>query len=278
MYNAIKRLALAALIAASMAACGDEEKEKADAILVEISQSLEAGDYAKALALMDTIDQHYPSQIEARRQVISLRPIGIEKETLAMMAAADSAIAFAQADLQGLEAKMKHVSGDDLEGYYVPADAFNPSFINSTGVEARVNDADFTFYVVAQTMGRSHGIRAVELSSADGGRYESESIPADSERRFTIEGSESAVFIPEEVEGLGQWTLSAGPITAARILTSKGAVDVKIKGPQQRAFATAWQYADARGRLQQASRRRAMLEQRLQIARDQIANTSTSTD
>jgi len=275
MYNAIKYLAIAAIAVSALASCsGDEDKEKVDGLLVEINQSLETGDYAKALALMDTIDQHYPAQVEARRQLISLRPKGIEKETLAMMAASDSAIAFAQADLQGLEAKMKHISGDDLEGYYVVADAYNPAFINTTGVEARVNDADFTYYVVAQTIGKRQGIRAVELKAANGATAQSDAIPADSERRFEIEGSESAVFIPEEVESLGEWAQSAGPIGSARIITSKGGVDVKLKGGQQSAFAIAWQYADARRRLFDATNRRAMLERRLQIARDQIANTA----
>lgn len=274
MYNAIKYLAIAAVAASALASCsGDEDKERVEGLLVEINQSLEAGDYANALALMDTIDQRYPSQIEARRQVTALRPRGIEKETLAMMAAADSAIAFAQADLQGLEPKMKHIPGDELEGYYVAADAYNPSFINTTGVEARVNDADFTYYIVAQTIGRRQGITAVELKSAAGATAQSDAIPAGSERRFEIEGSESAVFIPEEVDRLGEWAQAAGQIASARIVTAKGGVDVKLKGGQQSGFATAWQYADARRRLYDATNRRAMLERRLQIARDQIANS-----
>lgn len=279
MCNAIKILSIAALAASVLASCsGDGDKERADALLVEINQSLEAGDYAKALALMDTIDRHYPAQIEARRQVTALRPRGIEKETLAMMTSADSAIAFAQADLQTLELLMKHIPGDDLEGYYVVADAYSPSFINTTGVEARVNDADYTYYIVAQTIGRRQGIAAVELMGTDGASARSESIPADSERRFEIEGSESAVFIPEEVEALGQWASEAGDLASARIITGKGAVDIGLKGAQRSAFGTAWRYADARRRLYDATARRTMLERRLQIARDQIANHTPTED
>lgn len=274
MCNATKFLAIAALAASTLVSCGDPDKDKVDGLLVEINQSLEAGDYNKALALMDTIDQHYPQQIEARRQVTALRPKGIEKQTLAMMASADSAIVFAQADLEGLESLMKHIPGDDLEGYYVVAAAYNPAFINTTGVEARVNDADYTYYIVAQTIGKRQGISAVELNAESGASMQSDAIPADSERRFDIEGSESAVFIPEEVEALGQWAQDAGNLTSARIITAKGGVDVKLKGAQQSAFGTAWRYADARRRLYDATNRRAMLERRLQIARDQIAATA----
>lgn len=276
MYNAIKNLIGTTLVAALMAACSstDPDKEAAQQLLEEATLQIEAGNALQALALMDTIDQKYASQVEVRRHVMGLRPKAIGQVAVSRMASADSMLAVTQLEINELQGQFKHVSGDDLEGYYIVADA-PQNFINTTGIQPRVNDANNMFYIVAQTGGKKIAIRKVALKSGNGD-FESQAIPAESARVVIIEGSELATFLPEEVNELGEWAAqNASAITGAVILGDKGQLPVKLTAAQAKAIGTAWRYATALQRHKQAAILREKLDRQLQIARDQAAQYTT---
>ncbi len=233
----------------------------------------ESGNPILAKSLLDSIDSQYPSQLEVRRLATTLRPQAIEKITVQQIASADSMLAKAQLDIAELEPLMKHISGGELEGYYVVADAYNPSFINTTGIEGRVNDNNMLYYMVAQNRGKAIGINAIELTS-DGSQMRSESIPDGNPRVDVVEGGEIATFLAEEVTSLGKWA-SENQVKGATIIGSKGNTKVKLTDKQAAALGTAWKYANAKARERQTRILRERLERQLQIARDQIAKTAT---
>lgn len=272
MYSAIKRIGTALAIAAMMASCSqaDPDKKAAQELLAEATRLMGEGNAEQALALMDTIDTKYASQVDVRREALGLRPRAIEQVTMRQISVADSLLAATQIEINELQGAFTHVSGDDLEGYYIVSGA-KGGFINSTGIEPRVNDANHMFYIVAQISGKTIGINQIILSGADGSMA-SQTIPASSARVAAIEGSELASFLPEEVNDLGQWAAEhSGSISKATVAGTKGKQEVKLSADQAAAIGKAWRYASAMQRHRQAALLREKLDRRLQVARDQAA-------
>ncbi|MCD8386220.1 MAG: hypothetical protein LUD17_04930 [Bacteroidales bacterium] len=274
MCNAASKAILLVAVASMAMGCSkkNEEKEAASALVETIEQQLAQGQYEEALALMDTVDKKYPTQIDERKRVTALRPKAIEQATMQQMAHADSLLAEITLQLAEIEPKMKHIDGNSLEGYYVVADAYNPSFINATGVEPRINDANLTYYVAAQSKDKTIGLNQVALNTPQQECVSNE-IPAGSARVEVVEGSEIAVFIPEEVNELGAWAWdNASQINGATLYGTKGNQKVKLNPKQAASFGIAWKYADLKLRQRSAQLLREKLDRRLQIARDQSAN------
>lgn len=280
MYNAFSTPLALAACALLLAACAKQDPDKlaADDLVGRIEIELQASRPISAMALMDSVDKLYPSQIEARRKVTAMRPKAIEMASIEQIAKADSIIAATQLQLAELEPRMKHIDGGDLDGYYVADGAGKGAFMNATGIQARVNDDNFTFYIVAQTRGKKIGINQIALNTATGEML-SQQLPAGSARVVEIEGSELATFLAEEVADLGAWTAdNAADIKGAMIYGAKGSQRVALTPDQARAIAAAWQYSSAKMRHTNALMLREKLDRQLQVARDQIANTALSID
>ncbi len=262
-----------ALIGASLTACSDKNPEEALAkdYMLQVTNAIDGGDYTLAMAWMDSIDKRCPTQIEARKQVTTMRAQAMEQLTLKQIATTDSLIAATQLESEQLEPLMKHIPGDDLEGYYVVADAYKADFINSTGIEPRVNDADFNYYIVAQNKGKAIGIRQITLNTATS-EFSSQSLPAGTARLQTVEGGELASFLPEEVAELGAWAAD-NDVKGAVINGTTGNVPVKLNAKQAASFGTAYRFANSKLRNRQARIVREKLERQLQIARDHQANS-----
>ncbi len=260
--------------ALTMSSCGSDNKEQnaAEAALASADSLISCGDYTQALEALDSIEARYPQMIEVRRKAHDLRPVAVEKLTIKQIQSADSLIATTQQRLSELEGNFNHISGNGLEGYYLPKSYTSSGFTNTTGVQPRVNDADGMFYLVASNTGNPLNINQVALVIG-GQEYASEVIPAASERSTKIEGGEIATFLPEEVNAIGASASEAGvPVTEIVLIGTKGRKKVKISPVQGTDIAKAWQYGTQKNQLKSALMLREKLDRRLQIARDQLAN------
>ncbi len=274
----LKNFFLAFVTALLVTACHQKnpEEEAANTYMQNANAALQAGDYASALVWMDSVDKRCPNQIDVRLQVTILRAQTMQSATIAQISRVDSLMATSLRDIEALEPLMKHISGDDLEGYYVVADAYKPDFINSTGIEPRVNDANFTFYIVAQNRGREIKISQITLNT-ETSEFSSQVLPDGTARLQTVEGGELASFLPEEVYDLGAWA-AQNPIKGAVINGRSGNVPVKLNDNQASAFGIAWRYANAKLTNRQAHMERERLERQLQIARDHEAEYQSEYD
>ena len=283
MLNVVKTNFL--IFSAAIAACcfvgcsseKNEKKEKANQLIEQIKINIDKGNAAVALALMDSIDSLYSDQIEERRIVKALRPKAIELSAIEQIAQTDSLIALAQLELAQLTPQMKHIDGNGLEGYYVVSSAYDPNFIKSSKFEARVNDSNNMFYIVAIVNGRSIGINQVGLNSTDG-ECRSALINSRDNQGGVIEGSELASFMPEEVDSLGRWAYdNMGSIKSGIIYGNKGNVKFNITPAQAKAMGTAWRFANQKAQERNALIHREKLDRMLQISRDQAANAAIDT-
>lgn len=272
MCNAISKSLAIAACALALASCGgNDDKDKAEALLAEVEQQLAAGNPDQALALMDSLDSAYPAEIETRRKLLALRPQAMEATLMQQMQAADSIRAFAQVELDQIAPLMRHVPGNaPIDGHYVVGNASKGDIMGKTTFEPRVDDDNLLFFIVANNAGRPIGISRVQLTS-DAGACESQAInPA---LVLVVEGKEAARFSPESVADLGQWAAEQPTITGGAIIASDGKqINVKFSKAEAEAFATAWRFAALSRTVKDATALYLKLNNQLQVARDQGAN------
>lgn len=267
-------LAAGAAILIHSCSSTDPDAQAAQARVDGARELISTGHYAEALAELDSVDALYPRQITARREGAGLRPLAIAHLAERKIQSTDSLIAVTQAELATLDGEFRHVDGGELEGYYIPRTEPSTPFTSGTGIQPRVNDADFRFYLVASNTRGTVGISRLRLNVA-GQDIASLPIPPGSSRSLTLEGSEIATFLPEEVDSLGQRVFDAGgQIGAAALEGAKGSVKINVTPRQAAAIATAWRYGHLKQQLRSALILREKLDRQLQIARDQAANTA----
>lgn len=271
-------LILAAACAVALVSCDSQatrDREAAQALVEQARQNIDSGNYENAIALIDSIDRAYPSQVECRRSAIPMRATAMKGYSEQRLMQTDSLVTVLQASIGEFTDVMHHVKGDgDLDGYYVVNTAYNPEFASSPGMQVRVSDLDYSFYIVASSGEKRIGVTQIVLSSPEGAKA-SAAIPDDSPRAGDIDafGSDIASFRSEEVAELAAWAAdNTSAINRLVIKGSLGEVETKLSSAQVSAIATAWRFADIASRLQQALRLKEKLEKQLVLARDQELN------
>lgn len=264
-----------------LAGCSQKnsDEEAARALMAQAEANINDNRPARAIELLDSLNRAYPAETEVRREAMSLRPKAMEMITIQQIASTDSILLAAQAEIDRLSPEFKHIPGDDLEGYYVYAKAYNPNFVNAAqAVEPRVNDANFMFYIAAQNRGKATGLNSIAITDRSGATCRSEAIPASSARLVNIEGAEMASFLPEEVDSLGHWCAERPQDLASVTLSGpKGSVNIKLNASQAEAFAAAYRFATAHQRRASGAIVREKLDRQLQLTREQQARTTTET-
>lgn len=269
---------LVAALATALTACDSEarkEEKAAQALAAEAQTNFDNGNYETAIALVDSIDKAYPAQVAVRRSAIPLRTKALKEYSEQKLVQTDSLVTVLQAAIGEFTDVMHHVKGDDdLDGYYVVKSAYNPDFYNFIGIQPRVSDLDYSFYIVASVADKKVGVTQIVLSSPDG-QMASTAIPAESERAGDADafGSDIASFRAEEVAELASWAAdNSAAINKLTIKGSLGEVETKLTPAQVSAISTAWRFADVASRLQKAMRLKEKLEKQLVLARDQELN------
>lgn len=256
----------------------NEDEKAARALMAQAEANINDNRPERAIELLDSLDHAYPAETAVRREAMSLRPKAMEQITIAQIAATDSILLAAQAEIERLSPEFKHIPGNGLEGYYVYAKAYNPNFVNAAqAVEPRVNDANFMFYIAAQNRGKATGLNAIAITDRSGATCRSEAIPASSARLVNIEGAEMASFLPEEVDSLGRWCAERPESLASVSLTGpKGSVNIKLNAAQAEAYAAAYRFAAAHQRRASGAVVREKLDRQLQLTREQQARVMTN--
>lgn len=270
MFNAINKtlFAGAILAAATLSACSDKEKAGAQELYDKSEAAIAAADYSGALIMLDTLNSRYPAQTQLRKEALRLRAEAMQGIALDSISSESQHLAEATLEADKWRPLFRHVdSSVGLEGYYIPKSA-PEKVMTATGIQPRVSDKGF-FYIVANVEGRSIGLQSLEF--ADG--YETVSSSAISPARIVkVEGSESASFNPEDLEGIGAWLLAHPNATKLTIHGSKGNTTVKLDKALRTQLTDCYQYSAALQALHVASVRREKYERMLATARDQLAN------
>lgn len=269
MLNAInKTLVAGVLMAGMLAGCSDKEREGAMALYGAAEAHIDTNQYTQALATLDTLNARYPDQTQIRRDALRLRAMAMQGLALDSISAGSEALAAATIDRENRDPRFRHVdSSVGLEGYYLPK-GVNDKVMTATCIQPRVSDQGF-FYIVANVQGRSIGLQSIDF--VDGAESASSSAISPA-RVIRVEGSESASFNPEDLEGIGEWLLAHPGASKVVIRGSKGNATVKLDAALRSQLTECYEYSRALQAQRLASLKREKYERMLATARDQLAN------
>ena len=275
MLNVTAKSILAAVaMSLALTACGDKDKEKALELYSQTEAAIEARNYSGALVLLDTLNSRYPGQTEVRRQALCLRAAAMEGIAMDSIESVSEALAQATLDVDKWRPKFKHISSSvGLDGYFIPAGA-PEKVMTTTGIQPRVSEKGL-FYIVANVEGKAIGLKSLEFVE---GAASISSSAISASRVVKVEGSESASFNPEDLEGIGAW-LKDHPGTSKLILHgSRSTATVKINDKLRLQLVDCYEYSCALQAQRLASIKREKFERLLATARDQKANLTPVPD
>ena len=269
MLNAtIKSIAATVLAALALASCGDKDKAGATELFSQSEAAIASGDYAGAMTLLDTLNSRYAGQTEIRRQSLRLRAEAMQGIARDSIATVSRNLAEATLEVEKWSPEFTHVTSSvGLDGYFIPKGTAE-KMMTATGIQARVSEKGL-FYIVVNVQGKAIGLNSLEF--VDGAEQVSSS-DSSSSRVVSVEGSETASFNPEDLEGVGQWLMSHPGVSKVVIRGSKGNASVKVDAKLRAELTKCYEYSCALQAQRLASIRREKFERMLATARDQIAN------
>lgn len=264
-------LILATTLLFTLSGCLKSESEvSAEGLLAQAKNAVDASDTSLATTLLDSIDRAYPSETKVRRQALELRPKIVETETLKQIASTDSLLSFYEDQYRMLLEKMKLINDPQLvEPYYVAKKAYRDDFVNTTGIQARVDEIG-QFYLISSVKGLNLKHTSVTVT-VDSEQASTATIPYDGAANYRIEGSELVTYMTSQCEEIGKF--AATHRTGLGKLTFNGAKShtIQLQPAQISAIADAYEFSQSIVQARELYVQREKLERQLQIARDQQA-------
>jgi len=260
---------------------GKQENPEARNLLSEASAAFDRNDPNTATVLLDSLQKTYPSDLAIQREAMALRPKVIELTANALILQLDSLDNVDKATMTNLKPKLKWVKTPGMiEGYWIDAQSYNPNFMNSTGIEARVNEIG-QFYIVS-SVNPAGNLKHTSISLKVGNvNATTETVSYDGESNYRIGGGEVITFSPEQSDTIGAAAVKAiaESGTCQAVLTFhglKGNKSLRLSANQTAGIANAYNYSAAiiRARDNQVERQR--LNRTIEIARQQAAKTATT--
>lgn len=269
----IRTLAIAAVGAMAISACsGSKENPQARALLTAASDAYEVKDYNRATALLDSLQRAFPGEMAIQREGMTLRPKVIEQLAIIGIASIDSATIADNGTMERLKPLLKWVKTPGMiEGYWVDAKAYNPSFMNGTGIEARVSEIG-QFYIVSSANPQlKHTAVALDGPEASAA---TENVAYDGESNYRIGGGEVITFSPEQSDTIGavaEINIAANPASPLTLKFTGGkAKSQKLTPVQAQGIVNAYRYSRALIRARDNEVKRQKLEKTIEIARRQL--------
>lgn len=269
-------LASAAILAGALVSCSGRKDAdpQAQALYDGASEAFQARDYSRATLLLDSLQKTFPSELGLQREAMALRPKVIEQATLLKISTNDSLVATDRLCLEKLRPEMMWVKNPRMiEGYWVSKSAYNPDFMNTTGLQGRVSEIG-EFYIVSSMNPSSLHHTAVSLSDG-ASSVRTPDVAYDGESNYRISGSEVITFSPAQSDTIGKFAYSHADIPLTLTFHGKSSKSVKLTRAQVKALSDAYAYSRATIEARDLEAQRRHLEATLQVARNQIARTSS---
>ncbi|MDE6268406.1 MAG: hypothetical protein K2M04_04930 [Muribaculaceae bacterium] len=232
---------------------------------------------AEAIVLLDSLQRTYPKEKEAQRYGMWLRPRAIEQLTITEIAGVDSLLAVNKILYEQTLPLMKKIDNPELvESYWVVAESYNPEFLNSDGVQARVG-REGEFYMISSAVGGNLKHNSFSLKPSTGGSaVESGVVPYDDELNYRLDGTEVVTYMSESCDTIGQTAenLPEGTTSIVTLLGEGGKNrQIKLTALETSAIGTAHRFARSITDSRNLTVKRDKLERMLELARDQQART-----
>lgn len=243
------------------------DAEAAD-LLAKSKAELESGNPELALQLIDSLYKTYPSENDLLKEGLLLRPQAMIVLSEQGIVRCDSAIAAAKAEIDLMRSRMRWVQEKGMiEGFWIDRNCYNPSFFNTTGVQARVSDIGQFYIVSSVNPGTGHTSISV---SADGATASTPAVAYDGESNYRIGGGEVITFSPEQSDTIGNFVADRAGKTVTLSFNGKGRKSLSLSPKQAEGIANAYRLASAMASGRDNDIERQRLERQMQLARVQI--------
>ena len=267
----------AAILAAMLPACSGKPQvdPQAQSLYDQADGAYAAADYSRAILLLDSLQKGYPAEIALQKEGMALRPKVLEKATLLQISTNDSLMALDKIEADRLKPSLKWVKTPRmLEGYWVAAKGYDPSFMSKTAIQGRVSEIG-EFYIVSSA---NPAVGHTSISLSDGAvTVSTPAVPYDGESNYRIDGGEIITFSPAQSDTIGNLAFNSAGKPLTLLFNGKSSRKVKLSKDQAAALADTYAYARAVSRARKLAVERQRLEATLQVARDQIARTTPET-
>lgn len=275
-------LPVGSCLVALMCACGGkQENPQARELLDNANAAFEQQDYALATTLLDSLQKTFPSELGIQRESMALRPKVIEQTAVVQLQQLDSLDAADTSTLTALKPALKWVKTPGMiEGYWIDAKAYNPNFMNTTGIEARVNEIG-QFYIVS-SVNPACNLKHTSVTLKTGSEsVTTQTVPYDGESNYRLGGGEVITFSPEQSDTIGftaMQAVNANPSATGTLIFNgaKNTKSIRLNAAQTAAIANAYRYSSAVIRARDNQVQRQKLNRTIEIARQQAAKTSSS--
>lgn len=275
-------LPVGSCLIALMCACGGkQENPQARELLDNANAAFEQQDYALATTLLDSLQKTFPSELGIQRESMALRPKVIEQTAVVQLQQLDSLDAADTSTLTSLKPALKWIKTPGMiEGYWIDAKAYNPNFMNTTGIEARVNEIGQFYIVSSVNPAGSLKHTSITLKTASGSAT-TQTVPYDGESNYRIGGGEVITFSPEQSDTIGAAALhavSTNPSVSGTLIFNgaKTNKSIRLTAAQTAAIANAYRYSSAVIRARDNQVQRQKLNRTIEIARQQAAKASAT--
>jgi len=276
MFNARIKIILitSALVLTS---CGPSETEKKHAAAEELAAQIETflneKNYVGAIALIDSLNSAYPDEVELRKTTLLSRARAMEGMVLDSIPVYDAIMARVTLEKDSLDTFFVNVSVPGLDDYRVDRSVVDASFTSHTAAQPRLGDEQIPWTLAVNITGKTLHIFGLRLA-ADGKTVSEVTADNATERRIIGSGGEMFSFGPEDA-----WQISdalAGVSANAKlvlvVMGEKGDVDIAVNDRLRSAIERTARRAQLIREDHDARLSRELLERKLIIARDQIAN------
>ena len=270
MCNAATKLIATAALATMITACsGNSGKiDPATELYNQAEAQYQAGNPQQVYLLLDSIKSAYPDSVGLQRRGLMLRRQAFLIELADEIVLVDDSINQCIADVNALKPLIKTINDPRLvEPYSVAAAGYNPDFLSTTGIQARIDDAG-QFYIISslQSALKHTGIKLTASSeSAEAGP-----VPFDGELNYRLNGSEVITFSPMQSQAIGEFASSHRDQGATLQFTGGKSHSVKLNAKQVNAIADCYDYSKAMTRGRLLSLRREKLTRQQQLTTSQI--------
>lgn len=271
MFSAVNKWVIAIFMLVMLASCSNENERMAKQLLEDSNANILCGNYYRAVDLLDSLQETYPTFVEIQREGMHLRPKAIEGITLMETAQNDSLISVLEHEHNLLKDKFSFVNNSELvDGYYVVPEMNRPIF-DYTAVQPRLS-VDGKFYVISSLNGINIGHTAISLYLG-AENATTASVGYDGERNYRSGNTEMITFMPEECDTLGKFAFLHSDSRLSLKFIGKRIHSITLNNNEVRAIATTYRMSCVLSQLKKARLRKEFLEQQLLLARDQIART-----
>lgn len=270
MFNALTKISLITIGLIAISCNSSNNDQAAAQLLTESKTAFQAGQYQRAISLLDSIDTAYPGAIDIRREVQSLRPVVLEQLTLQELNENDSHLT--ELAILGDSLKsMTEIKKNDIESYYVAKGTSKIDVATTNGLHVRLSP-QYNLYAIATC---PVGINARQISVRAGGvSVQSPFINYDGERNRNTSSHQTITFTEAEIDTIASFIHSHINEPLEIIFYGDKEWIDKLDPNQVREFDLLYSFSSAVKRDNQLRIERQRLEQQLHTVRTQMARTA----